>query len=186
MPLAEPEARTDARVTKTLLRLRAALRELIAETPFEAITVADITVRANVGYATFFRHYADKQALLTDVFASLVDEIEARLRPALSADDTLGAARALCAYVEENRVVCRALNAPDVNTYIRDRLLGRSAALAQRTAAKSQGWLPADLRVVYSVTSIMAILGWWMQSGHDLPVEDMAAIIDRLVIGAVR
>jgi AcrR family transcriptional regulator len=185
MATAAIEARTDARVTKTLVRLRKAFRDLIAEVGFETITVADITARANVGYATYYRHYPDKQALLADVFADLVEDIDARLRPLLSADDTLGAARALCDYVEANRTVCHALSAPDVSNYIRETLLGRWAA-APRREAKSADWLPPDLRVVYSVTSIMAILAWWMRSGPEVPVEAMAGIIDRLVIGAVR
>ena len=39
------------------------MRTLLAARRLEDITVADIVEAAGVGYATFFRHYADKQAL---------------------------------------------------------------------------------------------------------------------------
>jgi AcrR family transcriptional regulator len=57
----------DARVVRTRQALRQAMTELAEDRPLEAITVRAIAARAGVGYATFFRHYADKEALLADV-----------------------------------------------------------------------------------------------------------------------
>ncbi len=41
-----------------------ALLELLERQPLEAITIREITDAAGVGYATFYRHYATKAALL--------------------------------------------------------------------------------------------------------------------------
>jgi len=54
----------DRRVERTQQALRGALFELILERGFDAVTVSDITARANVGRSTFYAHFADKEDLL--------------------------------------------------------------------------------------------------------------------------
>src|SRR5437879_11312519 len=49
----------DRRVKRTQKALARALIELTLEKGYEAITIRDITDKAEVGYATFFRHYHD-------------------------------------------------------------------------------------------------------------------------------
>ena len=63
------EAPTDARQVRSRSALAAALLELLEERPFDQLTIREITARAGTGYATFFRHYPDKEALLHDVAA---------------------------------------------------------------------------------------------------------------------
>src|SRR5205809_797707 len=47
----------DRRVRRTQQLLAEALIALTLEKGYEAVTIRDITKRADVGYATFFRHY---------------------------------------------------------------------------------------------------------------------------------
>ena len=61
----------DARVLKTYQRLTDALVALTLEKGFDALTVRELTERAEVGYATFFRHFSSKEALLGAVFEAL-------------------------------------------------------------------------------------------------------------------
>ena len=76
--IAEP-ARFDRRIVRTQNLLAHALIELTLEHGYEAITIREITERAKVGYATFFRHYSDKEALLNDVLALFIEELTQRL-----------------------------------------------------------------------------------------------------------
>jgi len=55
---------TDRRVMRTRQSLRNALIELMLEKPYEKITIQEIIDRANVGRATFYNHYQDKDDLL--------------------------------------------------------------------------------------------------------------------------
>jgi AraC-like DNA-binding protein len=50
----------DLRVRRTRKLLREALIELIGERSFDTITVGDISQRAMVSRAAFYRHYQDK------------------------------------------------------------------------------------------------------------------------------
>src|SRR5579859_3979840 len=65
----------DRRVKRTQKALARALISLTLEKGYEAITIRDITDQAEIGYATFFRHYHDKDALLRDVLDVVLDEL---------------------------------------------------------------------------------------------------------------
>jgi AcrR family transcriptional regulator len=54
----------DRRSARTRQALSSAFVELILARGYEAVTVADIIERANVGRSTFYLHYAGKEALL--------------------------------------------------------------------------------------------------------------------------
>ncbi|MEJ2408710.1 MAG: helix-turn-helix domain containing protein [Novosphingobium sp.] len=58
---------TDARWIRSRKALNAALPALLEERAFDQLTIREITARTSTGYATFFRHYPDKEALLNDV-----------------------------------------------------------------------------------------------------------------------
>ena len=54
--------REDKRVRRTRQALAEALIALTMEKGYEPVTLQEITDRAGVGYRTFCRHYADKDA----------------------------------------------------------------------------------------------------------------------------
>ena len=66
---------TDRRVQRTRQALREALLSLMKEKDYNAITVEEITARANLGRTTFYLHYKDKEALLLEKFADLIQEL---------------------------------------------------------------------------------------------------------------
>jgi AcrR family transcriptional regulator len=55
----------DRRTQKTRKYLAEALKELIVEKGYDAVTIQDIIDRANVGRSTFYSHYESKEQLLT-------------------------------------------------------------------------------------------------------------------------
>ena len=59
---------SDLRVRRTQKLLREALIELIEEQGFEALTVREITERAMVSRAAFYRNYHDKYDLVERIF----------------------------------------------------------------------------------------------------------------------
>jgi AcrR family transcriptional regulator len=63
--------RDDRRVHRTEQLLRTALVSLIEEKGFETLTVQDIIDRANVGRATFYAHFDNKEDLLVSGFDGL-------------------------------------------------------------------------------------------------------------------
>ena len=64
----------DRRIQRTCQSLRAALLELIKEKGYDSISIEEITERANVGRATFYLHYKDKEDLLLEEFSAMTNE----------------------------------------------------------------------------------------------------------------
>jgi AcrR family transcriptional regulator len=73
--MAQPiKNKRDRRIQRTRQSLRNALLELIKEKGYDAISTEEITERANIGRATFYLHYKDKEDLLLDEFSEMADE----------------------------------------------------------------------------------------------------------------
>ena len=61
------KVKTDPRVRRTRRILQEALVSLVLEKEYSAISIKDITNRAEVAYITFFRHYNGIDELLMEV-----------------------------------------------------------------------------------------------------------------------
>ncbi|WP_142395914.1 MULTISPECIES: TetR/AcrR family transcriptional regulator [Bacillus] len=68
------DSNLDLRVIRTKTAIRNALVELIEEKGFEAITVKDITMKANINRGTFYAHYQDKFDLMTKCQEEIMHE----------------------------------------------------------------------------------------------------------------
>jgi len=70
----EKKTKIDRRIQRTRQALHTALLELIKEKGYNAISTEEITERANVGRATFYLHYKDKEDLLLEEFSEMANE----------------------------------------------------------------------------------------------------------------
>lgn len=180
---------SDARVVRTREALRQAMVELAAERALDAITVRAIAERAGVGYATFFRHYADKEALLADVADVLTREFLRQVRPLLQQRDRLGAARSLCAYVEEHLAIHQALIAGEAGVTVRADMLRQTMETMAGARPRSPEGPLDDLVLFHVVSTILNLLAWWLRNREAVDRETMAELIERMVLtptGAVR
>ena len=66
--------RTDRRIQRTRQALHTALLELTKKKGYDSISIEEITERANVGRATFYLHYKDKEDLLLELFREMANE----------------------------------------------------------------------------------------------------------------
>ena len=169
---------TDPRALRSRASLGQALLKLLESMPLEQITVRDIAASARVGYTTYYRHYASKEALLQDLAADEVRRLSELTIPVYDAVDARAACLALCTYVDQRRVLWSALLTGAFG-FVREEMLrqGRQAA-----AARPRSWLPGDLGVVLSATVIVELLAWWLRQPDPPPAALMADVLDRTVI----
>jgi AcrR family transcriptional regulator len=172
----------DVRVTRTKLKLSEALVELALERPFAAITVRDLTDRADVGYATFFRHYEGTEELLRAMLADLLEELLTRLRP-LVREDPEAAGTLVFRHARENADLYRVL----IRT---SRPLGLLPTIVQvgvenleaTYRARPGSRVPLDIAANHFIRSFMDLIEWWLD--HDLPYgpDRMAEIYLELIV----
>lgn len=65
----------DRRIIKSQLAIQNAFMSLILEIGFDAVTVKDITERANISRKTFYLHYVDKYDLLNVIVRQHIDSL---------------------------------------------------------------------------------------------------------------
>lgn len=173
---------SDARQVRSRNALTGALLELLKERPFEQLTIREITARAGTGYATFFRHYPTKEALLSDVASEEIADLLAKAVPILHDTNSYESVLALCGYVAQHRKLWFALLTGGAAGIVREEFIGQARELARQTTILVD-WLPADLGVVHGTGATIDILAWWLAQGEELPPSQIADILNRLVIG---
>jgi len=77
-PGPEPVGR-DAAAAEQRRRILAATAELIAERGYQETTMEEVVRRAKVGYATFYKHYADKEAAFLALLDAAIDRTVSRV-----------------------------------------------------------------------------------------------------------
>jgi AcrR family transcriptional regulator len=173
---------TDRRVQRTHDHLRQALADLILQRGYESITIRDITARAGVGYATFFRHYPTKDALLLDLLQRSIQDLAQLLPPGVDADPA-----------EEGRVIFAHAAQHDQLYHILLRGEGTLALLAEvqaaavaevmgRFAGQREPAIPLEILAHHLVASIIALIGWWLQRGQPYPPQRMGQIYAELIM----
>lgn len=171
----------DLRIARSRELLRKALVTQLEKKTLEQIVIRDITDTARVGYATFYRHYPSKEALLTDLANKEVDRVIAMAQPKTDAADTLAACLTLCAYVDEHKLVWKTLLTRGVEGPIRKAFFNAAKELAV-SRSKSDHWLPAELGITLAVSSTVELLAWWLSQPKPMPAKRAAEILNRIVI----
>ena len=181
--------REDARITRSRAALHVALLTLIERQPLEAITIREITEAAGVGYATFYRHYPTKAALLEDVAAAKIRELVGMSVPALGPElggirDTREACLAILRYVDQQRSVWRALLNGGAGGAVREEIIQLAREVTE-TVPHGNGWLPLDLSHRFVASAMVELLSWWLERDDLVSVEKGAELLDRLIIAPV-
>ena len=158
----------DRRVKRTQNLLAKALIELTLEKGYEAVTIRDITQRADVAYATFFRHYHDKDALLHDVLDVVLEDLVALLQPRMPADDPAEVGALLFRYVRDHSAVSRVLlHTHGSRALIQRMVTTGSQRVLQEHQPRSASPVPAEIAANHLVASSIALIQWWLE--HDMP-----------------
>jgi len=172
----------DRRVQRTRRLLQDALVATVIEKGYEAATVQDIIDRADVGRATFYAHFADKQTLLTSRLEDLRGLLLAQQR---QSPDSLGFSLAMLEHARSNLAMYRAIVGHESGAFIIQRIHRTIADLAANDvnalAAKASPQR-RQLAVEFVAGAFMAVLTWWLDQGAALAPAEVDAIFRRLVL----
>jgi AcrR family transcriptional regulator len=186
----------DRRIERTQQLLRGALVSLIQEKGFEALTVQEIIDRANVGRATFYAHFDNKDDLLVSGFEDLRASLKAHQREAFARGRTIedrvfGFSHEVFAHTNEYRDAFRAMVGQRSGAIVQ-RLLHKLLLDLMREDVKRTGVRPerAPVRteaLVHFITgALVGVLMWWLDGRMRLSVGEMNAYFRKLALPALK
>ena len=185
----------DRRVERTQEQLRQALVALIRERGFERLTVQDIIDRANVGRATFYAHFDNKDALLASGFDQLRDALRAAQRVALGRPGPVehrvfAFTHEVFAHTDAHRDLFRMMVGRRSGAAVQRILHALIGDLVRRDIEAVAGRLPANVPrealVQFTTGALFGLLMWWVDGRRrPVTVDDMNALFRRLALPAL-
>jgi AcrR family transcriptional regulator len=184
------EVKLDRRKVRTRKMLRDALLELVLEKGYEAVTIMDITERADLRRATFYLHYKDKEELLLSALAETFDQLAQQIEPLTKADSLAGKTRletflVTFKHVEQNsdlyRIILGGQGSAPIARRIRQYLAGHiQNGLSELNP--NQVAVPVEVLANYIAGVELALITWWLEQDRPYSAEQMAEMAQRLVL----
>jgi AcrR family transcriptional regulator len=177
----------DRRVRRTRGALARALLQLASEKPYPEVTIREVCDRADVAYATFFRHYPSKEGLVLQVVSEVVEDMARLLEPVADAGRLAEAGRRLFRYVAEHRselsVLFAAARVSTIDLDLRNEVVAR---ILESPGFRPPRGVPRELAAHHLAVASMALVAWWLE--NDLPYDAtrMGRIYARLVVRPAR
>jgi AcrR family transcriptional regulator len=180
------ERKPDRRVIRTRTLLRDALMALILERGYDNITVQDIADRANLGRATFYLHFSDKEELLVSSLKETFDGLMQAIAPLSFSpeNDPRGIA---FKHAAENRDFYRVMlsgqGTGSILKEIRAYIAQMSEARIRQIMTQFpdlQPNIPIDILSQYIGGALLSLIVWWLESDTAYSTEYMTETFRRL------
>ncbi len=197
----------DRRILRTRQALRQALLELTKEKGFDEISVEEITERANLGRATFYLHYKDKEDLLLEEFREIatnrvqvLSEIPLSIWKSEAEPLEPGQGRVtimplllVFEHAAQNadlyRLLLRGQNSQRIADQIRE-IISQSIHEIIQTKLQTEPLIPLEVPVellaAYFSGALMSTLNWWLEQETPTPPEELARMFQHLFFPGVR
>ncbi|WP_412542961.1 TetR/AcrR family transcriptional regulator [Longispora sp. K20-0274] len=175
------DTRTDRRVRRTRQALVDALLALMAEKPYDHITVHELSDRADVGRSTFYGHFVDKDALL-DTALDELRTIAASPRP------SHGLSLSLLTHIAEHRQLAAAILGPPGATTVAHKVrdVVEQAVAGSFADLIPTGGLPPKAYICYITGAYLALVQWWLEDGQSVPAAELDRFFRQATSSAFR
>jgi len=164
-----------------------ALFMLIVEKGYDAITVQDITERADVGRATFYLHYKDKEELLSASLKQLVNELTQYVEPNSESPATYKTLSVrVFQHIARHHALYHALLGESGPPIISIRMKRYLTVLIQNYVimpllARGTAGVDPELLADHAAGSLLALLVWWLDHNLVQSAEEMGTLFWRLI-----
>ncbi len=172
----------DLRITRTRNRLHSALDGLFSRHNYARLTVREVTRLAKVGYTTFYRHYDNLDALVTEVSLGKVDALVAYARQQTTLPaETLAWYNWLRANEDWGRFYVSLPQKHPTRTAVKDAVV---AFYSERYEAQDPAKVPLDFALEHMAEEMYCFYRWFVFHNDRFTVKHVAAMhVDIIVKG---
>ncbi|MFS0780557.1 TetR/AcrR family transcriptional regulator [Bacillus sp. 1P06AnD] len=186
------EEKMDRRIGKTRNAIRDAFTELIEEIGFDAVTVRDLTERANINRSTFYLHYRDKYELLEKSEGDILKKIEEinvnikklthkELNTLYNGSKPLPFIVQLAEYFQENASFMKVILGPKGDSSFQERIkkIIEKNMLENILSKfeKEKLLIPFDVFMSYIVSAHLGVILHWLNTDMKQSPEEIATLI---------
>ena len=186
----DSKIKPDRRAVRSKRLIVEALRDLILEKDYKKISVSDIVERADIGRATFYAHFEDKDDLGKFMFGMLMAQIEQEIQVILEKNESqnnayqnLVPSLALFRIAEEKQRWFK-MNAtnPEIGLgmLVQPLVKRLETQLDAMDLPDSKDEIPRRLAANYLVSALVNLLTEWVMDDMPTPPEKMDEIYQSL------
>ena len=178
----------DLRVVKTIEGIKSAFESLIVEKNFEQITVKELCERARINKKTFYHYYETLQALLAEVQAELSKGFIERISDYSLPEDLDKVNREFFLFASEQGLAYEKITCGGSYRYIRDVMTDRvnEEGWSRSKQYQKLSGFEKKLLMDFINESVLNAYRQWVESGKEIPLEEMIALTNRIVLGGVQ
>ena len=170
----------DRRVIRSRRLLSTALLELMLQMEYESISIRQLTGLADVGYATFYRHFKSKDELLGVALGSVLEELGRSVSSDMKKEEQ---AVMFLRNVDQNRTAyLAALTLPPAHPVFKTLHERVKQLVAIRYVSRADSEIPLSMAVNHLVWATYELLRWYLLEPHDYSPEQVAAMYVKLVL----
>ena len=184
------QTKPDRRAVRSKRLIIEALRELILEKDYKKISVSDIVKRADVGRATFYAHFEDKEDLGRFFFSQLIAQLEKEIQISLEESNSQDNAHqnlvpSLALFrVGEAKHRWFKMNATNPTTglgmLVKPLVSRLETQLDAMDLSISKDEVPRQIIATYLISALITLLTEWVMEDMPISPESMDAIYQTL------
>jgi AcrR family transcriptional regulator len=179
-------SRHDRRRQQTRRQLIDAAVQLVLEKGYEAVTILDITNRADLGRGTFYIHFKDKEEA---VWSAIEDGLHATETDAhrqfpggIPPHPEYYAYRNIFRHAEQNNALYRVMLGGQGSGVMTARVQNHLSAeltrdLTHLSASVLELRVPVDILAQVITGAVIQLVRWWLETPNKYSADDMAGLL---------
>jgi AcrR family transcriptional regulator len=169
----------DRRVQRTKQSIEHALIELTVKKGYDKVSVQDIVDFANVGRATFYAHYEDKDDLFTQSIERFFDMISHEITLKNTDKTELLPVLAIFDHMEGHAHIHRAFGAsPLLHKKFHHHFV---ILIRRRLETLGHDNIPIDIMANYLAGALLSLVEWWLNGKTPYSAQEMAQMYQQMV-----
>ncbi len=180
----------DRRIRRTQKLLGEALIAIALEKGYKNITIQDVTDRADIGYRTYFRHYAGLDELLVDVAQGRLNELYDNLKLPQADEEVAdpvsvfrNTGETLFRIIQENQNIFRVFLLDDgLQFALVPVMKGARSRTETILSVLPQKRISTPIAANHIIASALSLMRWWLENDMPYPPERMGKIFTDLIV----
>jgi AcrR family transcriptional regulator len=182
-----PATRHERRRRKTRRQLVDASVALVLEKGYEAVTIQDITDRADLGRGTFYLHFKDKEesvwSAIEDGLRATEEDAHRQFPDGLPSQPEFYAYRNIFRHAEKNKDLYKVMLCGQGSAVMTARVQAHLVEELQRDLSVLPPDVFLEIRIPESILAqvitgaVIQLVRWWLETPNTYSVDDMAGLL---------